>query len=226
MASSLLRAAAALAITATTLVLSVLCVAVVGATDSALGARILIAIVAPLLVLLNLARLAMLVYSAWVDAHDHSPRDTSTSQWRIPLLALRLADFYLGWNLAWALLLEVFWAWDAAPDHSTYLRFEDASARHNAWAAWISLIGNSFQIFNGVGFAAVMVVHTATVSITGTMTIINGMTQWGVIAVLAGQAYEYIKSRREGDKAKSGGSNAGASVDGPLIGKLLDLVSL
>lgn len=178
--------------------------------------RVLLAVLGPLAVSANLAGLAWLVYHVWV-ASSHQHRHLLGQQdalRRVPWTLLTVFDHYVGLNLAWALLLLVFWAWDPAPDRSTFIAFAGPLSRSNVWAAWLSTIGTSFQIFNGVGFSQTVVVHPASEAVTNAMTALAGLLQWAVIGVVIAEGYELAKQRTRA--ARQSGPDADADAGRPL----------
>lgn len=168
------------------------------------GTRVWFAIQATLLYALNIAGVFSLFWREWIgQAAEISPPMRSRLRlagYRIPWRLVRIVDHYVGINLAFSQIFMVFWVWDSSPLKDTYFSFPAGLAATNHWAAWLSFIGTSFAIYNGVGFAEFSLNSSAVVAVATWHIALAKPIDLIVAAIVVAEGYEIVSERRRGER--------------------------
>jgi len=195
-------------LTAGTLAVSALAVLVVSTAGGAAG-RVLIATLVPPVVIANLAAIADMLAREWLGASlwelatgrrppsSGLPALVHVRGRSLPWRLLRVVDHYFAMQLAWALALLCFWAWDADAQHQTYMSIAGELTRRNVWAAWISLVVTTLQVFNSAGFAQIILTHPASEAVSLAMVATSGLTQLLLFGMVAGEGFERAHAARK-----------------------------
>lgn len=211
-------------LTAGTLGASVLCVLI----ESVVGGRtaaILMAVVAPLLVAGNLAALADLLLREWFHVslphllwrqrhhgrHDALPPLVYVHRQPVPWRLARVLDHYLALNVAWALLLLVYWVWAPAAHRDLYIELPGKAAQHNVWAAWLVTLVAAFSEFNTAGFGHVVIQHPASAAVELAMVITDRLVDLIILGVVVAEAVEAIRAAAKHSRARRPEPDAGGT---------------
>lgn len=169
------------------------------------GSRIWFAIAAAVIYVVNLVGIIFLFWREWVSQMI----EISVVNWeprafgcRIPWRLYRIIDHYLALNLAFSLIFMTFWVWDPSPAKDTYFAFPAGLDATNHWAVWLSFVGTSFSIYNGVGFAEFSVASSATVAVATWHIVWAKPIDLVVAAIVVAEGFEIVQERRR--KAKEG----------------------
>lgn len=170
------------------------------------GSHVVFAIAATLTYLVNLVGIIFLFWREWAGQAIEislTERNLSFAGYSIPWRLYRTVDHYLGLNLSFALIMMTFWVWDTSADKDTYYSFPSSLNVQNPWAMWMSFIGTSFAIYNGVGFAEFAVISTATVAIATWHIILAKPIDLIVAAIVVSEGFESVQRKRRAQDAIS-----------------------
>jgi hypothetical protein len=180
-----------------TAVLSVVCVVVENQQPGSTASRVLIAVIAPLVLLANMLGIALLLLREWTNIQvTLLPLGVRRVRWRLPWRMLHIIDHYLALGAAWALLLMVLWVWDDSAERTRYFEFDYAASRKNAWAGWLTMLGIVFHIIGGVGVQPI-VHHPVSEALTVALTVVADLTKILLFALVAGEGYALAKEETQ-----------------------------